>query len=200
MKILKGKNITTEIIEQALNLDWSCYPREYWLTLDKCKDYFSVNNDIYIALVDGDELIGYINFSPITDEAYDKIRSGSCNDTCLDGDDIVPFDKRGLYNGYFSSIVVKSEYRNKNYAALLMNEFFKHLTELAEKGIVFSRIVADVLSDGGRRLLEKFGMTKVNDRITYSNIYEVQLFQDNANLTGQAKELSEIYKRMNING
>ena len=200
MRVIVGNNVTPEMLEQALKLDWSCYPKDYWLTFDKCKDYFNANNEIYIMLMEENELIGYINFSPISDEAYNKIRSGEYKDTYLEGKDIVSYNKKGFYNGYFSSVVVKAEYRKRGIATILMNELFKYLTVLSERGIFFKRIVADVLSDGGRVLIEKFGLKKIIDSSESLGIYEIQLVTDDENLSGVAKELNEIYMGMNNNG
>ena len=174
MQIISGKDVTYEHIKQALQLDERYYPIGYRLTFEQCREYFDVNNEIYFMLVNGGRVLGYLNFSPVTDSAYEKLASGKDKDTCLQGEDIVPYADKGYYNGYFSSIVTDESIRGQGYADRLVEALKIKFSALAARGVKFKRIVADVLNDGGAAIVEKLGMSPLKNSKNNSVIYEIK--------------------------
>ena len=146
--ILAGNKINREMISEAIQLDRLSYDDVYQLQVDTCFDYFEKNNDIYIMAVDNESgrVIGYINYSPIKEEVYSELSSGSVIDTVITGDDVLPYEDGACYWGYFSSIVVHPDYRQHGIATQMLLYWSDLVSLLATKrSIYFKGIV--VLED-----------------------------------------------------
>ena len=162
--ILGGSEITTEHIIGALNIDYICYPEEYHLSEDACIGYYHKNPFIYFIAVDSlGNVVGYINFSPITDNKYEELRSGKYIDTVITKDDILAYEANNKYSVYFSSICVHPQNRKQGVATSLIEELLRFIEELKKQDIEINRIVADAVSDSGYMLLKKLGFSKVRD-------------------------------------
>ena len=165
------QNITEKMIAEALELDKAYYPQQYLLTMGQCLDYFHKNDQIYTMLVDDGHVIGYLNFSPITDDKYDEIQAGDCIDTSIEGKDIVEYLPGKEYSGYFSSIVIDRAYRGKGYGNLLVRLLSETIADLYSQGVVFKRIIADVLNDAGAAVVRNFGLTYYKKTKNHSTLY-----------------------------
>ena len=91
--VIEGKAVTTENIDEARKLDMMVYDEEYFVTLRQCLEWNKKNNRIYTMIQDNDSgrIVAYVNISPVTDEYYDKIKSGKFIDTYLPPEAIVDY-------------------------------------------------------------------------------------------------------------
>lgn len=179
--ILTGNKINREMISEAIQLDRLSYENVYQLQVDTCFDYFDKNNDIYIMAVDNKSghVIGYINYSPIKEEVYSELASGSVIDTIITGDDVLPYEDGVCYWGYFSSIVVHPEYRQHGIATQMLLYWSDLVFRLAKnRSIYFKGIVADAVSDAGVRLLSEIGFSFVRTSMHESKIMTLNLFSE----------------------
>ncbi|MBQ2965379.1 MAG: GNAT family N-acetyltransferase [Clostridia bacterium] len=185
-------------IEQALNLDRISYDDTYHLSLNTCLSYFDKNNQIYIMALDETKttVLGYINFSPITEEMYQKIKSGQTIDTVIESSDIVRYVDDVDCWGYMSSIVVHPDHRNRGIAKQMLMLLQKQICELAMyHNIFFNSIVADAVSDLGEYILTEIGYEKIKTSNHDTKIMELNLFNENTVETEYNKEMIAIYKR-----
>ena len=185
--ILAGNKINREMISEAIQLDRLSYDDVYQLQVDTCFDYFEKNNDIYIMAVDNESgrVIGYINYSPIKEEVYSELSSGSVIDTVITGDDVFPYEDGACYWGYFSSIVVHPDYRQHGIATQMLLYWSDLVSLLATKrSIYFKGIVADAVSDIGVHLLSEIGFSFVRPSMHESKIMTINLFSE---ATGRSK-------------
>ena len=75
-------------------------------------------------------------------------------DTIITGDDVLPYHDGCFYWGYFSSIVVRPDYRQHGVATQMLFYWLNLIFRLAtERNIYFKKIVADAVSNVGTHLL-----------------------------------------------
>ena len=172
---ISSLDINEEMIKEALLLDKKYYPEEYHLSLAQCLGYFERNNQIYIMLVNNDHVIGYLNFSPITEDKYDELASGSCIDTSIRSEDICKYKSKHIYSAYLSSIVIDEQYRSLGYGNMLLRALAEKIINLYDKRIFFKRIIADVLNDAGKALAINFGLQEKKATKNGSTLFETSL-------------------------
>ena len=195
--ILAGSRINREMISEAIQLDRISYGEVYQLQVDTCFDYFEKNNDIYIMAVDNESghVIGYINFSPIKEEVYTHLASGSVVDTVITGDDVLPYEDGICYWGYFSSIVVHPEYRQHGIATKMLLCWSDLVFRLAtNRSIFFKGIVADAVSDVGVHLLSEIGFSFAKSSTHESKIMTLNLFSEEVVHSKYNNKVLSVYK------
>ena len=156
--ILDGKEMTEEQLLQALRLDRQVYSREYWLDTSTALAYLHTCPEIYTYAVDGNELVAYLNMSFIDESSYITLLSGAQNDLCICSANLMSPRSGQKNNLYFSSIVVSPQYRGQGIARRLLARCGEKLAKLAQKGIIFSGVIADVVSPAGEKICRKLGM------------------------------------------
>lgn len=198
-RIINGVDVSIDDIEQAIELDKIVYDEEYFVSLDQCLEWNEVNNQIYtmIKKVDSDSVIAYVNISPVTDEYYEKIKSGEFIDTYLPAEAIMSYDMPSVYNIYFSSIVIHPDYQNTRVFKMLYDALIDKIIKLGENDMYIKRMVADAVSDKGMKFCQLFGMEKVKNSHHNSTIYEVEMIPPRFRVSSRAtKELYSFYNNV----
>ena len=167
--------ISVEMIREALMLDKKYYLPQYHLSLAQCLGYYAKNDQIYTMLLYDDHVIGYMNFSPISEEKYDEIATGKSIDTSICAQDICSYEEDHVYSAYLSSIVIDEQYRNNGLGNLLIKILTDKIAELYDKKIFFKRIIADVLNDAGMALARNFGLQALKTTQNNSVLFETSL-------------------------
>ena len=127
LKILN--KVDEDIIKKMIEIDAEVFNEEDRGTLEGCKKWVKCNPDIYTVLMYDDEVVGYINFMPITADAYIKIYNGQLKDYELQPKDIIRFFENGTFNCLFTSIVIKPEHQDTNAIIELWNGFLENLKQ-----------------------------------------------------------------------
>lgn len=195
--ILSGNKINREMISEAIHLDRLSYDDVYQLQVDTCFDYLEKNSDIYIMATDNESghVIGYINFSPIREEIYSDLVSGSVIDTVITGDDVLPYEDGLFYWGYFSSIVVHPKYRQHGIATQMLLCWSDLVFQLAQnRSIYFKGIVADAVSDIGVHLLSEIGFTFAKESTHASSIMVLDFFSEDVTRSKFNEKVLDVYK------
>ncbi len=194
--IIEGEAVEWQDIAEALELDKLVYDEEYYVSLEQCMEWYERNNKIYTMIRDNHsgKIIAYVNISPVTEEYYEKIKSGTFIDTYLPADAIVSYDLPDIYDVYFSSIVVHPDYQN----SIIFQKLFMAITEkfnkLGKEEILVKRMVADAVSDKGVKFCKLFGMKQVVNSSHESKIYEVTMLPPEFRISSTpTKELFDYY-------
>ena len=198
--LISGSQVKESDIKQALELDYLVYDidESVHFTLDKCIAWHRINPDIYFMfkLNNQDKIVGYINVAPITDEGYDKIKSGQIWDVDITEDYVLPYEFPGTYYLYFSSIVIHPDYRNAGLVKRFIDAFVAKIIELYNNEIYFSAIIGDAITSEGEKFCILFGMKKITESEHKSKIYEVSLIPPKFNKSSKAlARLYDLYER-----
>ena len=175
--IIEGENITVDHIKQILNLDKLVYDELYHNTLEKCLDSFERNSDTYTMLysASADKIVAYVHVLPITDEYYDRLKSGTLIDAYLPPEASVSYDLPGIYSLYFSSAVIHPDYQMVGVLKHLLEAFVEKLISLGEEGFYMKRVLADAVTDKGEKFCSLVGMDRLYESDHDSIIYEMEL-------------------------
>lgn len=118
-------------------------------------------------------------------------------DKIITKDDIVPYRNNERYWGYFSSIVVHPDYRQRGIASLLLQSWTSLIVHLAnDRNIYFNKIVADAVSEDGVRLLSKIGFSFSKSSSHDSKIMTVDFFSHEVSRTKYNSEILDVYEKL----
>ena len=158
--IIDGTELNDKRLRQALELDRSVYPENYLLDEAVVFGYWREHPEIYICACDGDDLVAYLNVSCIDGRSYRKLCSGTENDLCIRAENIRVPDANGVNYMYLSSVVVRRDRRKIGIAEKLLRVFADRLEDLRDRGIYFSDMIADAISEHGKQICRSLGMTE----------------------------------------
>ncbi len=168
--------VSLEDVKNMCLLDQEAYPESEQVPFEACKEMYEKNPFIYSAIFDGTELVGDINFLPITDECYEKIKSGQLKEHYMSADDIVVMEPNKEYYCLFSSIIIKKSYRNSEAFFLLLSSFYKNMkNKLQRENIKIKSIITDVVNDKMEEFVINSGFKQVYKDDKF-NIYEGNIF------------------------
>ncbi len=188
--ILQGTSVTPEHIAELLQLDYAIYDDLYHIEPGICIGYHKKNPDIYIVALKENKVVGYINFSPISDNAYERIRRGEV-DTFLTADDILEYRPGKEYSVYFSSICVHPEYQHKGIAGIMLDRLHKLVESLEARDIHIKRIVADACTRSGENIAKNNGFSLVAGSNHGSKIMEVKTKEKTMIVEGFKKTMED---------
>ncbi len=172
-KIIFGEQIKDNHLIDALKLDQMVYKDIYQIDFERCKAFIKRNPEIYIMAVnENDEVVGYINYSPISSEMYDKMLGGEEIDSNITPEDIKAYKPGSDHQIYFSSICVHPDFRKQGVAKTLLTFLKEYEENLEKKGIHISKVVADAVSDSGRNILISNGFKFIKESSHDSTIME----------------------------
>lgn len=198
IKIISGKQVTKEDINQALDLDRLVYEDIYQVDSSICEEWFKVNPDIYVMAKDikTNTVIAYVNLSPVTDECYERIKNGDFIDTGITADMILSYDMPFPYSLYFSSIVIHPEYQNSEVFMEIFNAIIDKFIYLGEHEVFIKRMIADAVTKNGEKFCKLFGMKKLKGSDHDSSLYEITLIPPKFRiLSKKTKVLFDYYQR-----
>ncbi len=157
------------IINKMIELDEMVFKEEDRGTLEGCKKWLKCNPDIYTVLMYDNEVIGYINFMPITNDAYSKIYNGQLKDYELQPTDIIKFSNKKPSNCLFTSIVINPEYQDTNAVGELCNGF---LENLKHRNFKINKVIFDCVSESGENFVTRNFKAKYITNSNQGKIYE----------------------------
>lgn len=200
--IVQNEEVTDDDITQALELDRKIYkiPDGEQFDITKCKNWNEkTGQQVYTIIKDPitKKVVGYINAVPVNDKCYEEIKAGKYADVEINDEDIVAYEyyptRPQKYNLYFASIVVDSKKDLFRRSYELYNAFLNKIIIFTQINIIFSRMIADAISDEGKQLCENSGMKKIKDtNHDNSTIYEMELYPPNFSAVRKEK-LKELY-------
>ena len=172
-KILNQVN--DNLIKEMIELDKLVFKGEDIGEFDKCKEWVESNPDIYTVLMQDSKVIGYINFMPITDEAYHLIKQGKFKDYEINANHIMKFTKDVPLKCLFTSIVIHPDHQTGLSLARLWEGFLNKLKSL---NLTISSVIMDCVTEIGEKCAKnhlgaKFITNSHNGKIYEGNIKEL---------------------------
>ncbi len=165
-------------------------------TVQQWAPLFTLYPESWILLTMGPKrIIGYWHFAALSDEYFQRAKTGDLLDSEITVASVQPIDVPGVYNLYFVLIAVNTECPGAG--AKLIDAFFDQLEALAARGIIFREICTNAMTKDGKRLCEGFGMTPLGPNKDFGTVYSLPLHPWPPRLTFKRwLSLAEQYKRI----
>ncbi len=196
-KIKDNKDITFDDIKIAVQLDYCVYPGMEHVDPDECYRWFKLNPDIYVFIEDtvSGKLVAYTNTAPVTEDCYEKIKSGEFLTTNITEDMILSYDMPSQYSLYFFSIAIHLDHQNTEIVFMLINALVEKFVSLAKRDVFIKRMIADAVTSNGEKFCKLFGMKKVVQSTHMSTLYEVRMVPPEfKKISRKVKELYDCYQ------
>lgn len=148
--------VDDQTLKELLQLDKNAFAGKDIGNFEQCKKWLAVNKHIYTVLKFKGQVVGYINFTPLTDKAFEEYRDGKIKDYQLTEKDIRPFVRGGDLNCLFMSIVIKEEFRDGIAIVKLLNAFSAFLESQKAKGVNIASVLQDCVSVDGIKIALNF--------------------------------------------
>lgn len=168
--------VSLEDVKFMCELDKKVFKENNQVEFKICEEWYNKNPRIYTAITDSDKLIGYINFMPITEDCYNRIKNGSLQENNVPVEDILRMEKNGSYYCLFSSVVIDKAYQNTEAFTILITTFYKNMLDhLNKNNIKIVSIIADCVNKKMEQFVINSGFKRVFKNKN-SNIYEGNIF------------------------
>lgn len=174
-----GLNYTTLTMKE-IELDYLCIPSDIYDmnediegTVDDWKSTAEeFENDTSILLIKNDELIGYCDMYPVTDEAYENLISGKViiRDSMID-----IFCMGGIFKVYIGMLSLNPEEASQANYLMLFDWIFEHLKEWDNEDIKVTHIGISVYSKMLEKFVRRFGFREVALNPAKGKVFEVTM-------------------------
>lgn len=185
-ELLKIENISRIGLDYAaltmkeIEIDYLCIPPDRYEMNDDIEGTFDdwkqtareYENDTSILLVKNDEVIGYCDMYPVTEEAYAELISGQViiRDSMID-----LFCMGGTFDVYIAMVgIVPEEATQSNYL-MIFDWIFRHLNEWDENDVHVNRVGISVYSDMLEKFIKRFGFEYKGLNPARGRIYEASV-------------------------
>lgn len=198
-RIKNSKEVTFKDIQEAVELDYLAFPGMEHVEPIECWEWFNFNSDIYLFVEDTKtkKIVAYTNTAPITEECYERIKTGTFLTTDITNDMILSYEMPYSYSLYFFSIVIHPDYRDTDIFYTLINGLVDKFVKLVDRGIYLKRMIADAVTINGERFCSLFGMKKVVDSLHNSKLYEIEMIPPKFKIISKKiKQLYDCYERV----
>ena len=156
-RIIQGKNVILDMIDQAILIDTLVYPKEYCGNKEVCYSWWEKEPRIYILVIDNisGRVVGYINLMPVSEESRNKIKLGKIKDPTIFPSDIIS----GSGYLYLSSIAIHPSYQDSEVFKLLISSLGSVLGKMDDTSLV----LANAISEAGVGLCRSFGFQESSE-------------------------------------
>lgn len=161
--------VNETLIKEMIELDKLVFKGDDIGDEDKCKEWVGINPDIYTVLMADNKVIGYINFMPITDTAYNKVKQGKLKDYELSIDDIVAFQSHKPLKCLFTSIVIHPKFQTGLELALIWKGFINKLKSL---NLTIVSVIMDCVTEMGEKCAKNYLGAQFITNSNNGKIYE----------------------------
>lgn len=175
-EIEQGRDLTLAQQEEALaqcrKIDLEFFKEGANIPLfeDISQKWLSVNGDLYTFCFKDrtNEIVGYINAIPVSDQTFESIKSGFTLDEEIMDSDVIPFTRNQKLKMYFLAISTKPDMRH--YRGGLINVvgerlfaafFYKLMEYWKNDRIMITEFLATAWTPPGQKICEELGMKEI---------------------------------------
>lgn len=169
LRCVFGKDITPEMILEAIKIDNEVFRDISPEKLDTCMLWLKQSPDIYTMVLDDDKVVGYINAMPTTRQVIDLLRDSFNMPSVADvyPYNILSYSDPNISALYIHSIAVHPSYQDTGTIDFLLGKFFMRLAKTLGNKAKALTFLACVISEDGEKLCNRLGLVRVID---YGNL------------------------------
>ena len=143
-------------IDEIITLDDKFYDQEYLWSNDYQRKVYERNKESFIAVIDNDKLIGYLNYLNIREDKYNEIKSSNIIIDEFALDDIIPFTNNN--NIVINSVVIDRNYQNTDVIKYITDGLLDKLKELENNGYRIKSLDLTAISEDGAKFAKNLGL------------------------------------------
>ena len=160
MKVVK--DLQLDDFKKMEEIEKKYYEVDYITDAATAYDWYLYWDKTVVCIKENNEVAGFMNLFPVVSSVYEEVKRGSFNDKFLCKEMVlIPENNGEEYNLFFSCIAIDEKFKGREVSALLIQEYLKIYTELAESGIKFGEVIADTITEEGTAFVEKIGLKKI---------------------------------------
>lgn len=128
-------------------------------SVNQVMEWDKKNNDIHIFVRDtkSDKIVGEITLLPLSKEQFEDFMSNKIEDTELNAQNLLEYDKEHSYYLLFSAIAIEKMYRDdKLVLSYLLNGMNTKINDLLRRNIRFENMCAEGQTKDGQKFIESF--------------------------------------------
>ncbi len=162
---------------KEIEIDYLCVPTSKFDMNEEIEGSFddwqnaakAYENETSILLVQNDELIGYCDIYPVTDEAYRELIDGKAmiRETMID-----LFGFGGEFNAYIAMLAIVPEYATQANYMLICDWVLRHIAEWKKEGVIIKNLGISVYSDMLEKFMLRYGFHFKGTNPAKGKIYE----------------------------
>ena len=143
-------------IAEIITLDDKFNKEEYLWSNDYQRKVYGRNKDSFIAVIDNDKLIGYLNYLNIKEDKYNQIKLSNIIIDEFSLEDIIPFTNNN--NIVINSVVIDKDYQNTDVIKYITDGLLDKLKELESNGYHINSIDLTAISSDGAKFARNLGL------------------------------------------
>lgn len=158
------------------------------------------NNDVHIFVRDNikDKIIGEITILPLSKIQFYRFISNELEDTEINENSLLKFEKNNSYYLLFSAIAIDPDYRNdKIVLSLLLKGFNNKLNYLIKDGIHFLNMCAEGQTIEGQKFID--GFLNLKYQRSTSEGYKLYAFNNSQEFDNWLNNFPKYINEYNIN-
>jgi len=158
----RSNEVGYDFIDEILKIDAAVYEKHLQGTKNSLTARFNANRESYILAFDGEKIIGYICFFPISGELSRKMQEeNKALDDDIEVSDILPEYPKDIDADVFViSIAISPDYQHKDIGKQLIKDLFRFLFNKNHAGCKIRNILLGRVTSIGTLRFRKF---KIDD-------------------------------------
>lgn len=169
-----------KMVMKELEIDYLCIPVDKYNMNDEIEGTFEdwieaaeeYEEDTSALLVINNEIVGYSDMYPVTDDAYRKLING---EVIIRDDMIALYSLGGTFDAYVAMIAIPSEFASQNNYLMFFDWIVEHLTEWKGNDIHINNLGISVYNKMLERFVTLFGFECRTINPAGGKVYEISI-------------------------
>ncbi len=146
------------VISELMKIEEDVFPPEYRGEYESIRARFRKNREMFVLAREGGRIVGSLCFFPISERLHSEmLREPVFHDDDILPEDVMAFGERNHI--YLLSVALYKSCQGRGIGSMMMDACFNALRDRRLRGQETADILASVVSEQGRRLVEKYGFS-----------------------------------------
>jgi len=155
--------LTRRDFKQMATIEALYYEEKYITDWQDSYDWFVYSKDTIVAVEEQDNIVGFMNLFPISDQLYEQIHGAGYHEGYLDLNDVlrVRDGVQDAYHLFLSCVVVHPNHRKSNALNIILAEYASRYEAYRLRGTGFKMVITHNVTEDGLKFSNRLGFTQV---------------------------------------
>lgn len=154
--ICSDENTDEKIIYRLMDIEAKEYEPCWRGEFSSIRERFIKYPEMFYLVYDGEELVGYFCYFPISQKLYEDIAvKFQFHDDDILPDDIVPIKEASHL--YLLSVVILKQYQDTGVADEIMKMFENFISQKRQEGVYIKDVIASTVTNAGEKFVKRYG-------------------------------------------